>query len=145
MTTTRTRLAGTATGILAAWAATMVIFLIADLGAPVRVITGWAPDGADLTIAEVLLTAAATIGLAGMALWWWERRSPDALRRWTIAVAVLAALSAVPLWRLDIDTGSKAALTLMHLATGACAVLGQHLRPRPAALAPRAQAVSDAA
>lgn len=35
-----------------------------------------------------------------------------------------AVLSAVPLWRLDVDTSSKTALTVMHLLTGVAAIAG---------------------
>ena len=129
MTRTRSRLAGTALGIVAAWVTDLTILFVADFGAPVRVVTGWSPDGAEITVFEILITAAAAIGIAGVALWWWDRRSSRALHHWSIAVMALAAISAVPLWRLDVDTGSKAALTLMHLATGACAILGQRLQP----------------
>jgi hypothetical protein len=69
-----------------------------------------------------------SIAIAGVALLLWDRRSSRALELWTIAVMGLAVLSALPLWGLDVDTGSKLALTLMHLATGACAVLGQRLQ-----------------
>ena len=129
MTTTRQRLSGTGLGILAAWAATVAILTVANIGSPVRVVTGWSPDGADLTVIEVLITSAVSIAIAGLALLLWDRRSASALHQWSIAVAVLAALSTVPLWRLDVDTASKATLTLMHLTTGTCAVLGQHLQP----------------
>lgn len=129
MTTTRHRLSGTGLGILAAWAATVAILAVANIGSPVRVVTGWSPDGAELTVIEVLITSAVSIAIAGLALSLWDRRSASALHQWSIAVAVLAALSSVPLWRLDVDAASKATLTLMHLTTGTCAVLGQHLRP----------------
>lgn len=125
MTINRTLLAGTGLGILAAWLADLAILMIANIGAPVRVVTGWSPDGANLTAAEVLITSATAVASTGLGLWWWERHNPRAFRPWSIIVTALAALSAVPLWRLDVDAGSKVALTLMHLTTGSCAVLGQ--------------------
>ena len=133
MHTTRIRLTGTAVGILAAWVIDLAILVVANIGAPVRVVTGWAPDGADLTVIEIVLTAAVAIAVAGGALMLWDRRSARALEHWTVAVMVLAALSALPLWGLDVETGSKVALTVMHLATGGCAVLGQRSRAARAA------------
>lgn len=105
---------------------------MANVGANVRVVTGWAPDGADLRYAEVVVTAVVAVLLGAGVLWIAARRAPAALRRWTLAAAGGAVASAVPLWRLDVDTGSKLALTIMHLATGACAVAGQHAPTRPA-------------
>lgn len=127
MTTKRTLLAGTGLGILAAWLADLTILAFATTDAPVRVVTGWAPDGADLTVAETLLTSGSAVILAGAGLWSWQRRDPEAIRRWSLVVMSLAVLSAVPLWRLDVDTASKIALSMMHLATGACAVIGQRM------------------
>jgi|GEM_PF-6288471 len=123
--TTRRTAVGTVIGIGAALVATSIVFVVGNLGAPIRVMTGWNPDGADLTFAEVAITAASAVAAGGLLLWWMARRRPRAFAAWQgIAVAV-AVVSAVPLLRLDIDAGSKLSLVSMHLLTGACAIGGQ--------------------
>lgn len=115
---------GTFVGAALALVATAIIFAIGMAGAPIRVVTGWSPDGADLTIAEVLVTAAVAVVLGGLLLAWWQRRDHRAWPRWIVVASAVAVLSALPLWGLDVDTGSKLSLTLMHLATGAAAIAG---------------------
>jgi hypothetical protein len=119
-------------GVALAWVLTSLVFVVGNMGAPIRVVTGWAPDGADLRVIEYLLTAAIAVLLGAALLWAMERRGRDRLRAWTVVVAVVAIGSTIPLWRLDVDRGSKCCLTLMHLLTGAAAVAGQRLaRNRP--------------
>jgi Family of unknown function (DUF6069) len=133
---------GTALGVALAWAATSLVFVLGNLGAPIRVVTGWAPDGADLSIAEYLVTSAVAVMLGGALLWWLDRRR-DGWRAWTITVALVSLGSALPLWWLEVDTGSKMALTCMHLVTGAAAVAGQSVRRNRSIV--RSHAVADAA
>lgn len=121
---------GAALGVVVAWIATTIVYVIGNAGANVRVVTGWAPNGIDLRYIDVLVTVAASVGLGAMLLWVTERRSTHAFRAWAIVAIGVAVLSAVPLWQLDVDTGSKTALTLMHLATGVAAVGAQALLHR---------------
>ncbi|MGB5756106.1 MAG: DUF6069 family protein [Acidimicrobiales bacterium] len=107
-----------------------VIFAIGNVGTPVRVVTGWAPDGADLSLAEVAITTIVSIAAGTAILAALDHRRRNALRPWTILAAVVAAASAAPVWRLDVDTGSKLTLTLMHIWTGAAAVAGHQLLSR---------------
>lgn len=111
-------------GVALAIAGCLAIYAIGNVGAPVRVITGWAPDGADLTVAELLATIIVSVGAGSVLLWAMQRRSPRAWTRWMVAAGVLGVASAVPLTRLAIDTGSKVALIAMHLTTGAAAIAG---------------------
>ena len=46
---------GAAIGAGLALLATLVVYLIGAAGAPIRVVTGWQPDGADLTLVEVVI------------------------------------------------------------------------------------------
>jgi hypothetical protein len=133
---------GVALGIALAWATTSIVFVVGNLGAPIRVVTGWAPDGADLSAAEYLITSAVAVALGGAALWWMERRR-DRLRAWSLVVAAVSVASALPLWGLDVDAGSKVALTCMHLVTGAAAVAGQSAARNRAVV--RSHASADAA
>jgi hypothetical protein len=41
------------------------VFLLVNLGAPIQVVTGWAPEGTNLTLAEVAITAAGQPTLGG--------------------------------------------------------------------------------
>jgi hypothetical protein len=118
---------GAALGVVVASIATTIVYAIGNVGANIQVVTGWASDGTDLRYVEVVATVAVSVVLGAGLLWLMERRTAKALRIWAVVAAAVAVLSAVPLWRLEVDTGSKAALTLMHLATGASAVGAQAL------------------
>jgi hypothetical protein len=123
---------GASLGVIAATIATTVVYAIGNAGANIQVVTGWAPDGGDLRYVEVVVTAAVAIVLGAGLLRLMQRRVTNAFRIWAMTAAAVAVLSSVPLWRLEVDTGSKLALTLMHLATGASAVGAQavfHVKP----------------
>ena len=115
---------GALLGAAAALAATITIWLIGSAGEPIRVVTGWAPEGADLSIGEVVIVTIAAVGLGALLLLWMQRHR-DRFRAWAIVATSVAIASAIPLWRLDVDAGSKVALTCMHLATGVATVAGQ--------------------
>ena len=118
---------GTALGVGFALASTVTVFVVGNLGAPIRVVTGWSPDGADLTLAEVVGTASFSVLLGGLVLWLLERRRPDRLRLWELAAVTVAVLSALPLLGLDIDAASKISLVSMHLLTGASAITAHRI------------------
>ncbi len=112
-------------GVFLAVAATMAIYTVGNLGSPIRVVTGWAPEGTDLTVLEVVATSAAAVTAGAGLLWLLERRRAGHWRLWVTLVGTIAVVSAVPLWRLEVDTGSKVSLTSMHLVTGLAAVAAQ--------------------
>ncbi len=116
---------GTALGVGLALGGTITAFAVGNLGAPIRVVTGWDRGGADLRLREVVITASVAVALAGLLLSMLERRRFDAWRVWEPVVAVAAVVSAVPLLRLPVDAGSKVGLVVMHLLTGAAAIAGQ--------------------
>ncbi len=118
---------GAALGIAFAVVADVAIWAIGRAGAPTRVITGSSPDGVDLGVPEVVVTAVVAIGLGAVLLWLLERSGRDRLRAWNLVAVVVAVVSALPLLRLDVDAASKVALVAMHLATGAAAIAGHHL------------------
>src|SRR5512132_3240398 len=125
-TTARTRAASrVAAGAAVGLGLALVADALGNLGSPVRVVTGWAPDGADLSYGELVSTAAMAIALGAVALWVLDRRGARGFRVWAIMAAVVAVLSAVPLFHLDVDLGSKLPLASMHLLTGAAAIAGQ--------------------
>jgi hypothetical protein len=105
----------------------MAVFLLGNLGAPIRVVTGSNSAGADLSIGEVVVTASVSVVLGGLVLWLLERRRADGLRTWERTAVVVAILSALPLLRLDIDAASKASLVAMHLLTGAAAITAHRI------------------
>jgi hypothetical protein len=129
----RTTSAGAVLGGALATTGALAVFAIGSVGAPVRVITGWAPNGADLTLAEVVVTTIVSVAIAAVGLLILDRLMTNGLRAWTVAVAVVTVLSCLPLWGLDIDTGSKVALTAMHLVVGGAVIAGQAIarRTRP--------------
>lgn len=123
---------GALAGGALATAACSVVYAIGRIGEPIRVVTGWAPDGADLTLVEMVLTIATSVAAGGLVLWLMDRRSaPGAWRRWVGLTAAVALLSTVPLWQLEVGAGSKLGLSAMHVLTGASAIAGQHLARRP--------------
>jgi hypothetical protein len=133
-------LSGAALGVALAWLSTMVVYAVGNAGSPIRVVTGWAPDGANVTVAEVLITSAVSVSGGALLLRTMERRGAG-IRVWTAIALGVAIVSAVPLWRLDVDTGSRMALTAMHALTGASAIIGHRiarLMAKPGAAAPGA-------
>ena len=129
----RTTAAGGAIGAVVGSAGALAVLAIANIGSPVRVITGWAPDGVDLGVADVVITTIVSVAIAAVGLAVLERVSRRGLSTWTIAVAAVTVLSCLPLWRLDLDTGSKAALSMMHLVVGAVVIGAQRFVRRPLA------------
>jgi hypothetical protein len=125
---------GALLGGAAALVADLAIWGAGRLTTPVQVVTGWAPGGTDVSAFEIVATVVLTVTLGAGLLAVLTRFSAGAFRLWAAVAVAVAVLSSVPLWGLAIGTGSKAALTLMHLATGAAAVAGQYatLRSRSA-------------
>lgn len=123
-TALRTALLGASIGAGLALAGNLAVFAAGNAGAPIRVVTGGSPGGTDLALNEVVATTLVAV-YAGAVLLALLGRRADRFRLWTGLAAALAVASAVPLWRLEVDTGSKAALTTMHLLTGAAAIAGQ--------------------
>ena len=118
-------LRGTGVAIGLALAVNLVVFLAGTAGAPIRVVTGWAPDGTDLRYADVVVATLVLLALGTGVLWLLQRWRADALRIWTGLVVAFTLLSIPPVLRLDIDAGSMLTLSVMHLVVGAAALLGQ--------------------
>ena len=78
---------GAAIGAGLALLANLVVYLIGDAGAPIRVVTGWQPDGADLTLVEVVIASIVWVMIGAAALWLMERRLTHAFRRWIVLAA----------------------------------------------------------
>ena len=130
LTSRATLATGIAIGGGLALLANFVVYLIGDAGAPIRVVTGWEPDGADLTLIEVVIASIAWVTIGAAALWLMERRLTNAFRRWIVLSAVTTIVSLVPLLGLDADAGSKLTLSVMHIVVGASAIAGQALARR---------------
>jgi Family of unknown function (DUF6069) len=126
----RTTVTGGFIGTVLALGSTLAIYLVGNAGAPIRVVTGWTPDGAELSVAEVVITVILAVAMGSVLLGVTQPRIGRAWRAWTITATLFAAASAVPLMRLDVDRGSKMALASMHLATGAAAIAGQAIARR---------------
>ncbi len=122
---------GALIGTTLALAATMVIYTVGMAGAsPIRVVTGWSPDGANLTVTEVVLTVTTSVILAALLLSLLQTRVRRGFDVWLAVVVLVTIGSAVPLFRLDIDLQSKIALSSMHLATGISTIAGQLIARR---------------
>ena len=121
---------GAAIGAGIALLANLVVYMFGNVGAPIRVVTGWQPDGADLTLVEVVLASIVWVMIGAAALWLMERRLTHAFRRWIVLAGATTIVSLVPLLGLDVDAGSKVALCAMHIVTGASTITGQALARR---------------
>jgi hypothetical protein len=119
--------AGTAAGVVLVTVANAAVFLVGDIGAPVRVVTGWEPDGVAMRLADVLVASVTWVLIGAAGLWLLERFRADGFRIWTGLAIAIAVLSIIPLFRLDIDAGSKVTLSVMHLVVGAAAIAGHAL------------------
>jgi hypothetical protein len=126
----RAIVAGGLVGTVLALASTLAIYLVGNIGAPIRVVTGWAPDGADQSVGEVIITVVVAVAAGAVLLAVAQARFARPWRAWTITASLFAVASAVPLTRLDVDRGSKVALVSMHLATGAAAIAGHAIARR---------------
>jgi Family of unknown function (DUF6069) len=120
----------TATG--AAVAGNTLIWAAGRIGEPIRVVIGSDAAPEPLAWAHVAITTivATVVGGAVLAL---VRRYGRSDRVWAAGAIGLAVVSAVPLWRLDIDATSKSLLTLMHLLTGVCCVTAHLARQHASA------------
>lgn len=106
------------------------VFLLGAAGAPIRVITGWAPDGTDLRYVDVVVATVSLLALGTLVLAVLERVRSDGFRVWSVLAVAFAVLSVFPVLRLDIDAGSKVTLGVMHVVVGLAAVAGQRLARR---------------
>ena len=125
-TVARGTLIGTGLALLGAFA----VYGFGRLTTPFRVVSGWSPEGAEVSAVEIAVTVVVAMAAGGLLLAALARWRAEPLRPWIGTVAAVAVLSAVPLWHLDLDTRSKVALSLMHLLTGVAAVAGQVLARR---------------
>ena len=118
---------GAGIGIGLALVANLIVFLIGSAGAPLQVIIGNDTTPSDLPIGAVIAASVVPLLIGAVGLGVLQRFLTKGMQIWTALVGVLTVASIVGPLGLDIDDGSKVALTIMHLATGAAAVIGQTL------------------
>jgi membrane protein implicated in regulation of membrane protease activity len=121
---------GGAIGLVLALVGAAVVFLIGNAGAPTRVVTGWAPDGADLTMIDVTVTTVSSVVAGALLLWVLERFAARGFAIWVAIAAVVTVVSFLPLWQLEVDTASKVTLSVMHVVVGIAAIAGQDVARR---------------
>jgi hypothetical protein len=117
---------GGAWGVGAALVVNSVIFFAANAmlsGSIQTAQSGQAPI--DLPYAAVAVASVIPVLAGAAVLWALARFTGVGLRAWSILAVVLAVLSLLALVWMQVDTGSKVALGLMHLLTGAAAIGGQ--------------------
>jgi uncharacterized BrkB/YihY/UPF0761 family membrane protein len=118
---------GAAIGGAIALVANLIVFVIGNAGAPLQVVVGSDTESSDLPVGAVIGASIVPLLVGAVGLWLAYRFLPKSFTVWSAVVAVLAVVSIVGPLGLDIDTGSKVALTVMHFATGAAAIIGQSL------------------
>ena len=116
---------GAAIGSAIALVANLIVFVIGNAGAPLQVVVGNATEASDLPVGAVIGASIVPLLVGAVGLWLAYRFLPKSLTVWSAVVAVLAVVSIAGPLGLDIDTGSKVALAVMHVATGAAAIVGQ--------------------
>ena len=121
---------GGAIGIGLALIANVAIYLVGNSGAPLQVVMSGDTAASDLLIGFVVGASLLPLVIAAAGLWVFERFLPNGFRLWAGTVAVLAVATIAAPVSLDVDTGSKVALALMHIAVGAAAIAGQALARR---------------
>jgi hypothetical protein len=130
--TARTLAKGGALAIGLAAVTNAVVYLVGDAGAPIEVVTGAEPDGTHLLLGSVVMASVIAAAIGTFALWAFERVRRNGFREWAVVAALVAVVSIPPVFRLDIDAGSKLSLSIMHLVVGAAAIAG-HLVARRSA------------
>jgi hypothetical protein len=118
--------AGTAWATVAATAGNTIVWAVGRIGKPIEVIIGADAAPEPLAWSHVAITTIVATVLGGIVFVVMRRRHAE--RLWAIGAVTLAVVSAMPLWRLDIDASSKTLLSLMHLLTGLCCVAVQLAR-----------------
>jgi uncharacterized BrkB/YihY/UPF0761 family membrane protein len=116
---------GAAIGSAISLVANLIVFVIGSTGAPLQVVVGGDTEASDLAVGAVIGASIIPLLLGAVGLWLAYRYVPNSFTVWSAVVAVLAVVSIVGPLGLDIDTGSKVALAVMHIATGAAAIVGQ--------------------
>jgi hypothetical protein len=86
----------------------------------------------DLPYAAIVAASVIPVLAGAAVLWGLTRFTRWGLTAWSILAGVLTLLSLLALVAMQVDTGSKAALGLMHLFTGAAAIWGQRRAAKPA-------------
>jgi hypothetical protein len=123
----RTIAAGVGLGCLLAVVANLLLFLIGNVGAPTQIVETTGEPAVNLTIGRMVLVTVFPMILAGFVLWFLTRRRPSGFAIWAGFVLAIAFVTTGGPLSLDVDSGSKITLSLMHLATGITTVSGQRL------------------
>ncbi len=115
---------GAVVATVAALAGNLAVFAVGSIGEPIRVVIGSHAAPKAVGLFDIAATTVIAIVIGTVVLWVtrWRRLSD---RTWVVGAAVVAVTSAVPLWRLEIDSTSKLLLSAMHLYTGACCIAAQ--------------------
>ena len=122
----RTLGVGLGLGALAAIVTNGLVFAVANLGAPIQVESGGDPKLVDLGLADVLVASVAWLVIGAAGLWVCEKLFARGFAIWAIGASVITAASIVPVLALDVDAGSKVALTVAHVVVAVAAVGGQY-------------------
>jgi hypothetical protein len=136
-TTTRTHrvspLRGGLIGAALALVLDLAVFVIANAALAGSIQTARSGEvPTDLPIGAVVAAAVVPVLLGAAVLWLLARFTGSALTIWTTIAAVVTVLSLAAPLTLPVDGGSKLALALMHVLTGASAIVGQRQAARAA-------------
>jgi hypothetical protein len=119
---------GAAIGIGIALVANSMILLAGNavMDGSIQVVAAGATTASDLPAIAVVAAGVVPLLLGAAGLWLLSRVRPGgAYQVWRNIVVVLTIVSIAGPLMLEVSTGSKVALILMHLATGAAAIVGQ--------------------
>ena len=80
-----------------------------------------------------MVASVAWLVIGAIGLWVSQRLFRRGLAIWVTGAALITVASVIPAFAMDVDTGSKVALTVMHVVVAVAAVTGQVVAGRRAA------------
>jgi Family of unknown function (DUF6069) len=115
---------GLGAGAVVGCVANTIVWLVGRVGKPIQVIETDRKPQVDLALIRVLAATLFATILGTVAWFVIERIRANSFMVWGAVVMVIAVVTIFGPLSLKIDAGSKVALAVMHLLTGASAVVG---------------------
>lgn len=115
---------GAGIGIGLALVLNLIVYAVGNAGAPLQVVANGDTIASDLPAGAVVLASTVPLLLGTVGLGLLQKFLAKGTRIWVILVGALTVASVAGPLALDVDSGSQVALIVMHLATGAVAIVG---------------------
>jgi uncharacterized membrane protein YqjE len=119
-----TLIKGFGASVAMGFVANTIVWLVGRVGKPIAVIETDGKPPVDLALIRVLAATLFAMILGTIALFVIEKIRANSFSLWGVLVMVIAVVTIFGPLSLKIDSGSKVALSAMHLLTGASAIVG---------------------